>query len=165
MTIYEVGDSLLFTDGQSMDTIVVSKKILFEPRNRFGLDWEGHNILIGGIQSYVIYDFDIIHDASATDGAIVVSKKDDGLEVTSSIGGMLLQLSSLDLNPEDVLYGDLSMFDLAGNWRRHIPNFWSCKITPKDGLIEYSFKDGRIYKLIKRIPVKDSKYYQEHKAE
>ena len=160
MTTYNVGDSLLFTDGKHVDTIVVIDKDIIKPRNRFGFDWEGRNIfrlfnVSDELQSLVMYKFDTFHGNKKTTTSIVVEKSDKkGVNIRSSFGGLNFKNWHKKLNQADTISADLSMCGLVVNTDRHIPDFWGYKLTPKDGLIEYSFKDGRVYKLIKRIPVK-----------
>ncbi len=171
MTTYDVGDSLLFTDFADVDTIVITDKVIKHPRNRFGFDWEGWNIFMlfnisDEFPAIVIYDFEISHNNRKVDNYIGIEKSDKiGINIRSSFGGLNFKNWHKKFNQTDTISADLSMCGLVVNTDRHIPDFWGYKLTPKDGLIEYSFKDGRIYKFIKRIPVKDSKYYQEHKAE
>ncbi len=160
MTTYDVGDSLLFTDFADVDTIVITDKVIKHPRNRFGFDWEGWNIFMlfnisDEFPALVIYRFETFHGNRKTRTFIKVEKSDkNGVNIDSSFGGLDFMLWHKKFDQTDTISADLSMCKLVINKDMHIPDFWGYKLTPKDGLIEYSFIDGRIYKFIKRIPVK-----------
>ena len=152
VNMYEVGDSLFFASDKNNDTIIIKDKYYDTPTNLFGFDWEGWNVIEVSheFQAIVIYDYQIRHDSIEKKGSAKIEKSTDrGIDFSFTFGGIFNERKALSYNKNDTIIIDLQNSEIVPNRRDfYIEGITSYKVTPTDGLIEYSFNDGRIYKLI-----------------
>lgn len=152
VNMYEVGDSLFFASDKNNDTIIIKDKYYDTPTNLFGFDWEGWNVIEVSheFQAIVIYDYQIRHDSIEKKGSAKIEKSTDrGIDFSFTFGGISNERKALSYNKNDTIIIDLQNSEIVPNRRDfYIEGITSYKVTPTDGLIEYSFNDGRIYKLI-----------------
>ena len=152
VNMYEVGDSLFFASDKNNDTIIIKDKYYDTPTNLFGFDWEGWNVIEVSheFQAIVIYDYQIRHDSIEKKGSAKIEKSTDrGIDFSFTFGGIFNERKALSYNKNDIIIIDLQNSEIVPNRRDfYIEGITSYKVTPTDGLIEYSFNDGRIYKLI-----------------
>ena len=155
VNMYETGDSLFFASDKNNDTLIITHKYHDGPTNRFGFYWEGWTIwnmieLSHEYQAIVIYDYQIKHDSIEKKGSAKIKKSTDrGIDFSFKFGGIRNERNGLSYNKNDTIIIDLQNSEIVPNRRDfYIEGITSYKVTPTDGLIEYSFNDGRIYKLI-----------------
>lgn len=152
VNMYETGDSLFFASDKNMDTLIITHKYYNTPINRFGFDWEGWNLIevSNEFQAIVIYKYQVKHDSIEKIGSAKIEKSTDrGIDFSFNIGGIRNERNALPYNKNDTINIDLHNSKIVPNKRDfYLEGIISYKVTPTDGLIEYSFNDGRIYKLI-----------------
>lgn len=151
--IYEYNDSLFFQCGQSIDTIAIFYKCYYNPRNEFGFDWEDKDIVsiieIGHeISPILMYNFWTKHNGEHKEWWVSIKKDDNGIYINSTFGGIDAKGIRYDMNKQDSVIIYSSDFNYVYNNDNIIEGLSNYKMTPTEGLVEYSLNDGKVYKLI-----------------
>ena len=84
---YSLGDTLFFSDGATTDTGIIDFVSFHQPRNRFELDWEGHNVfeISTEYEASAFYEVLVEHGEDSLSMALIYERCDTSFWVRSWI--------------------------------------------------------------------------------
>lgn len=95
-----------------------------------------------------MYNFWTRHDGEHKEWSVSIKKDENGIYIDSSFGGIDAEGIRYDMNKQDSVIIYSSDFNYVYNNDNIIEGLSNYKMTPTEGLVEYSLNDGKVYKLV-----------------
>ncbi len=157
VTDYQYNDTLIFQCRESFDTLTVIRKETYEPENDNPFDFEKHSFNTPALPSSTDLYFQLAHNNVKYDGSafFTVSVFLKEISCSVNIGGWF----SSYLPPQGFICFDKSAvqhFRVNRDTATSIPDgaipeFKEMVWAQDYGMIEYSFENGDVYRLVKHI--------------